>query len=269
MSVLTKISEHVYWMPPGPPDRPSLCAVVGDRRTVMLDAGSSQAHTRAFRDALSAETAARPSAVVYTHSHWDHVFGGAELDGLVIAHALTAAQLIELAAMDWSDEGLDQRVAAGDASPQHAEHVKEELPSPRTVEVAPADIVFQDGLDIELGGVTVSVRHVGGNHCAESSVMCVEPDHVLFLGDCMYDSPAGVLTAELAFPLHDAILGFSAELYVDGHGVSVLSRPDIEAVMEKMRLAAAAVRDGSPIAVPDEDTEYFIRAFGAGRATLR
>ena len=128
MSVLTKITEHVYWMPPGPPDRPSVCAVVGARRTLMLDAGSSQAHTRAFLDALGAESAEQPSAVVYTHSHWDHVFGGAELGGQVIAHASTAAQLLELATMDWGDEGLDKRVAAGHASPQHAEHVKEELP---------------------------------------------------------------------------------------------------------------------------------------------
>lgn len=79
----------------------------------MLDAGSSKAHVEAFLDALWAEGAARPSAVVYTHSQWDHVFGGAELGGQVIAHALTAEQPIELAAMDWSDEGLDQRVAAG------------------------------------------------------------------------------------------------------------------------------------------------------------
>lgn len=264
MSVLTKITEHVYWMPPGAPDRPSVCGVVGDRRTLMLDAGSSEAHTRALLDALSAESAARPSAVVYTHSHWDHVFGGAELGGLVIAHALTAERLLELATLDWSDEGLDQRVAAGQASPQHAENVKEELPSPRTVEVAPADIVFQAGLDIDLGGVTVRVRHVGGDHSAESSVMYVEPDRVLFLGDCMYDSPAGVLTAELAFPLHDAILGFDAELYVEGHHESVLSRSEIEGLIEKMRLAEKAVREGSAIAVPDEDTNYFVQAFRQG-----
>jgi glyoxylase-like metal-dependent hydrolase (beta-lactamase superfamily II) len=264
MSVLTKITEHVYWMPPGPPDRPSVCAVVGDRRTLMLDAGSSKAHVRTFLDALWAESGARPSAVVYTHSHWDHVFGGAELGVFVIAHASTARQLIELAAIDWSDVGLDERVAAGQASPQHAENVKQELPSPRMVAVAPADIVFQDWLDIELGGVTVRVRHVGGDHSAESSVMYVEPDRVLFLGDRLYDSPAGVLTAELAFPLHDAILGFDAELYVDGHGASVLSRSDLEGLIEKMRSAEAAVREGSAIAGTDEDTEYFMQAFWAG-----
>jgi glyoxylase-like metal-dependent hydrolase (beta-lactamase superfamily II) len=267
MSVLTRITEHVYWMPPGPPDRPSVCAVVGDRRALLLDAGSSKAHTRSLLDSLWAETAARPSAVVYTHSHWDHVFGGAELGGLVIAHAATAEELIRLAAMSWTDEALDQRVAAGQASPQHAANVKAELPSPRTVEVAPADIAFHAGLDVELGGVTVRVRHVGGDHCAESSVMYVESDRLLFLGDCMYDSSAGVLTAESAFPLHDAILEFDAELYVDGHEASVLSRSDIEALVEKMRLAEKAVREGSAIEDADEDTQYFVQAFRAGRAT--
>lgn len=254
-------------MRPGPPDRPSLCGVVGDRRTLMLDAGSSEAHVREFLHALSAEGAARPSAVVYTHSHWDHVFGGAELGVPVIAHVSTAAQLVELAEMDWSDEGLDRRVAAGQVSAQEAADVKRELPSPRTVEVAPADIVFRDRLEIELGGVTVRVRHVGGDHSAESSVMFIEPDRVLFLGDCMYESPVGVLTAELAFPLHDAILGFDAELYVDGHIESILSRPDIEGLIEKMRLAERAVREGSAITVSDEDTEHFVGAFRAGRAT--
>jgi glyoxylase-like metal-dependent hydrolase (beta-lactamase superfamily II) len=264
MSALTRITEHVYWMPPGPPDRPSLCGVVGDRRTLMLDAGSSRAHARAFLDALRAEGAAHPSAVVYTHSHWDHVFGAAELRGLVIAQALTADDLLELARMDWSDEGLDQRVAAGQASPQHAAHVKQELPSPRTVEIAPVDLVFRAELDIDLGGVRIRVRHVAGDHSADSSVMHVEPDRVLFLGDCLYASPTGVLTPELAFPLHDSVLGFDAELYVGGHDESVLTRAELEGLVEKMRLAESAAREGLPLAAGDEDLEYFARAFRAG-----
>lgn len=269
MSALTKISEHVYWMPPGPPDRPSVCVVVGARRSLMLDAGSSRTHTREFLDALRGESAAHPSAVVYTHSHWDHVLGGAELGGLVIAHALTADRLIDLAARDWSDEGLDRRVVTGQSSLQHAEHVKAELPSPRTVEVVPADFIFRDRLDIELGGVTVSVRHVGGDHSADSSVMYVEPDGLLFLGDCMCDSPAGALTSELAFPLFDAILGFDAGIYVEGHTTSISSRGEIEGLNEKMRSAEKAVREGSAIVVSDDDdTGSFVEAFRAGRAIV-
>jgi glyoxylase-like metal-dependent hydrolase (beta-lactamase superfamily II) len=265
MSVLTKIAEHVYWMRPGPPDRPSLCAVVGDRRTLMLDAGSSAAHTRAFLGDLMIQSGTQPSAVVYTHSDWDHVLGGAEIGGLVIAHAQTAEGLIELANRDWSDEGLDRRVAAGLSSPQHAANVKEELPSPRVVEVALADVVFHDGVEIDLGGVSVRVRHVGGDHSADSSVMCVEPDGVLFLGDCMYASPQGALTPESAFRLRDTILGFAAEHYVEGHHESVSSRREMEDLFEKMRLAERAVREGSEVAAPDDDTEYFARAFNTGR----
>ena len=47
---------------------------------------------------------------------------------------------------------------------------------------------------------------------------------------------------------------------------SVLSRREIEDLIEKMRLAEKAVRDGSTIADPDEDTEYFVEAFRAGLA---
>ena len=253
-------------MPPGPPDRPSVCAVVGDRRTLMLDAGSSAAHTRTFLGDLFNESGTRPSAVVYTHSHWDHVFGGAEIGGLVLAHAQTAADLIELADLDWSDEGLDRRVAAGLASPQHAANVKEELPSPRVVEVALADVVFHDGIEIDLGGVNVRVRHVGGDHSADSSVMYVEPDGVLFLGDCMYASPQGALTRESAFRLRDTILAFGAEHYVEGHHESVSSRREMQDLLDKMGLAERAVREGAEIAAPDEDTQYFIQAFDAGRS---
>ena len=269
MTSLAKITEHVYWMPPGQPDRPSLCAVVGDRRVLMLDAGSSPKHTRAFLDALSTEGSTRPSAVIYTHSHWDHVLGGTETGAIVITHALTAERLIELAETDWSDEGLERSVAAGHSSPGHAANVKAEMPSPRTVEVAPADIIFHDRIEIDLGGVSVCARHVGGDHSADSSVMYVAPDRVLFIGDCLYASPQGAMTAESALRLRDVILGFDATHYVEGHHELVSSRLDMEVLLEKVQLAEHAAREGLSIEAPDEDTEYFLQAFRTGRATTR
>lgn len=267
MNGLAKITEHVYWMPPAPLDRPSLCAVVGDRSTLMLDAGSSQAHTRAFLEALFAASGTRPSIVVFTHSDWDHVLGGVEIGGIVIAQALTATRLIELAERDWSDEGLDRHVAAGLSSPQHAANVKAEMPSPRTVAVHPADIIFHDQIEIDLGDVTVRVRHVGGDHSADSSVMYVAPDGVLFLGDCTFASPAGAMTAESAFHMGDVILGYNATHHVEGHHESVSSRSDMEELFEKVRLAERAAREEFAIEAPDEDTEYFLQAFKAGASS--
>ena len=97
--------------------------------------------------------------------------------------------------------------------------------------------------------------------------MHVEPDRVLFLGDCLCDSPAGALTAELALPLCVAILAFGAELHVEGHGESVLSREELENLIGKLRLAERAVREGAPIDAPDEDTESFVQAFTVARTT--
>lgn len=228
----TKITEHVCWLPPGPPDKPSLCAVAGERSTLWLDAGSSAMHARGFLDWLSGQGVHPPAFVVFTHSHWDHVFGAAELGAIVVAHSLTAEALRELAKTDWSDEALDSRVDRGEVSAAHAENVKEELPSPRDVRIAPADVVFEDGLDFDLGGATVRVRHVGGDHALDSCVMYVEPDGVLFLGDCLYEAPSGGLT-DLAPALHRTVLSFEANLFVEGHSETVLTRGELEKVIRE------------------------------------
>lgn len=222
---MERISEHVWWMKPGPPDRPSLCAVVGERWTVALDAGSSRAHTRVFLDGLPEP----PSAVVYTHSHWDHVFGAVEIGGIVIAHRLTVPKLEQLASRDWSDEAL--------ASYRYADDIKQELPSPRVVEIAPADIVFDDSLDVDLGGVTVHVEHVGGDHCDDACIAFVEPDGVLFLSDAVYPSPDGTYTSEKARPLFDRVLAFDdARLIVEGHHDAVSTRDELRAFLNEVEI---------------------------------
>jgi glyoxylase-like metal-dependent hydrolase (beta-lactamase superfamily II) len=230
---MERISKHVYWLPPSPPDRPSLCAVEGERATIWLDAGSSAAHTREFLEALATQGVTKPTHVVLTHSHWDHVFGANELGAHVVTHELTAGYLRELAATDWSDEALDHRVAAGEASQQHADNVKQELPSPRDVRIRLAEIVFRDGLDFELGGVRVQVRHVGGDHADDSSVVYIEPDGVLFLGDCLYEAPSGGYTVERATPLLAAVRSFAAVHFVEGHSETVLSRAELEEAIAK------------------------------------
>lgn len=244
---MERISEHVWWLPPAKPDRPSLCAVVGGRRTLMLDAGSSRAHTRGFVE----EIPARPQAVVYTHSHWDHVFGGIELQergALVVAQRRTVPLLAELAARDWSDDGL--------AGYRYADDIKEELPAPRVVEIAPVDVVFDDAIAFDLGGVTVRVEHVVSDHCDDACIAFVDPDRLLFLGDALCASPDGTLTAAKLFPLFDRLLGFAADLYVEGHHPAVTSRAEQEILLGKAREAAR----GSA-APDDDDAQYFLGAF--------
>lgn len=74
------------------------------------------------------------------------------------------------------------------------------------------------------------------------------------------------MTAESAFRLRDVILGVAAEHYVEGHHESVSSRSDMEGLFEKVQLAERATREGFAIEALDEDTEYFLQAFMAGRS---
>ena len=103
----------------------------------------------------------------------------------MIAHRLTAEKLEEMAARDWTDDATVN------------EHIREELPAPRVVEIAPADVVFDTALDLDLGGVRVRVEHVGESARADSCVMFVESDGVLFLGDCLCDGVTPELEAAL------------------------------------------------------------------------
>jgi len=235
-----QISEHVWWHPPGPPDRPSLCAVVGRRWTLMLDAGSSRRHTRVAIDGLPAA----PDAVVFTHSHWDHVFGAVEIGALVIAQRFTAQKLVEMSFRDWNDDDSVN------------DHIREELPAPRTVEIAPVDVVFDEQIDLDLGGVTVHVRRVESDHCPDACIAYVAPDQLLFLGDALCASPDGAMTRETAFPLFDLVLAYGAEHFVEGHHPAVTTRADMKELIDKARAAAEGTAPDD-----DEDAQYFLGAF--------
>lgn len=274
-TTLTKISEHVYWMSPGQPDRPSLCAVVGTERTLIIDAGASVAHIHLFLDALKTAGVPSPSLATLTHWHWDHVFGASELSIPIIAHAETALQLSILAEYAWDDTALDKRVRSGEEIVFCADNIKLELSEPRTVKIALPDIVFDGTLEIRLGEVSCHIRHVGGDHAGDSCVIYISPDKVLALGDCLYDAvyaPERHYTPEKIFPLLETILSFEADQFIDGHSADIQSRNDIESLQGKLREAhALATHFGADetaalaqIIPPDEDTEYFVGAFIAG-----
>ena len=279
-ATLSQISDHVYWMPPAKPDRPSLCAVAGTNHTLMLDAGASDAHARQFLNQLTEKGIPSPAYVALTHWHWDHVFGAAEIGAPVVAQSLTAGKLAHLAMRDWSDAGLEHHIALGEQTAGGAEHIKAELPSPRAVRIAQPGILFHDLLELRLGAVTCRIVHVGGDHAPDSSVMFLLPDRVLFLGDCLYEAvyaPKRHYTARLLLPLLDMLQAFDGAWFVGGHEPAVATRAEFDEQIAKMRQAAMLVEtvgvDEEKIFAameaktgkrPDEDTADLLRALIAG-----
>src|SRR6195952_2237009 len=184
---LERATEHVWWYTPDDrSDRPALAIVAGSEACVLLDVGASPAHTRGFLEALEPLGLAPLRCAVLTHWHWDHSFGGAALDVPIAAHRLTAAELAREATLDFGDAALADRVARGEELAFCAEMIPIEIPDRSSLRIVEPTILFGDeGIDLQLGGVTCTVRRVGGDHAQDSCVMHVVEDRLLFLGGAL------------------------------------------------------------------------------------
>jgi glyoxylase-like metal-dependent hydrolase (beta-lactamase superfamily II) len=220
-----QISPHIWILPAEhTTDRPILAAIVGTKRTLLMDAGNSPAHARLFRDQLQALGVPLPDLLVLTHWHWDHSFGLSEWNLPTVAHRHTVEALRQLVGLDWSDETWQRLKEKGMASDSTIEHVKLEYGESRDITVVVPDVVFEQSLTFDLGGVQCEIRHVGGDHTRDSCFLYVQEDKVLFLGDSLGPSVYGgprSYTPQSFLRLLELIYEYDAELLVESHGTPV------------------------------------------------
>lgn len=230
-SPLNRISEHVYWLAPdATTDRPTLGAIVGRQATLIVDAGNSPAHANLFLGELAKLILANPKYMVLTHWHWDHVFGASAFDLPIFAYDETQRAMEEMARLDWSDEALDRRVQEGAEIEFCRDMIKAEWPDRTNLRLKLPDVSFATQLEFNLGGVRCQVKHVGGDHAADSSIVYVPEDNVVFLSDCLYEDlhhgPPSYTTQKL-FPLIDEILSYRADYYVWGHNPEPMPKEEM------------------------------------------
>lgn len=221
MSKLKRLGKHI-WIRHAEreTDRPILAAIAGSRRTLLMDAGNSPAHAARFREELAGQGVKQPDLLVLTHWHWDHSFGMSSWNIPSIAHAESGHALQKLIGLDWTDETLDSLVRENVISESTVAHIKLEYGDNRRIQVVEPDVLFEDRLTIDLGGVTVEIQHAGGDHSEDCCFVYVREDKTLFLGDAfgpaVYGGPrhytcSGFLRlVELAFK-------YDADMYVESH----------------------------------------------------
>lgn len=186
MQKLTKISDRLYYLPPvQETDRPILGALVGKEKTMLIDAGNSSQHASLFLRQLG-EIGIQSDLLVLTHWHWDHVFGMREIPVPSISCKETAGKIKEMQSLSWEDEDLDQRVEEGTEIPFCADAIKKEFAEERNIQVQLPTIVFENGMTLDLGGLTCEIEHVGGDHSSDSCVVFIPEEKALFVGDCLY-----------------------------------------------------------------------------------
>jgi glyoxylase-like metal-dependent hydrolase (beta-lactamase superfamily II) len=258
-NTIVRASEHVCWFTPdGRTDRPALAVVRGSHSALQLEVGASADQLAGFHAAVADLDLPPLLGAVLTHWHWDHSFAGQHLRVPIIGHALSHGALLHQASLDWSDGALAARVAEGTEIAFCADMIRLEIPDRTGLAIVPPQIVISDGVDVDLGGVTCQIRHVGGDHADDSLVVHVVEDGLLFLGDCLYErlyAPVHHLTPRLLAPLVAAIAGFGATTAITGHHEDLLDGDALAAELAALRTGLALVdRLGSDAlaAAPDE-----------------
>ncbi|MCZ7422305.1 MBL fold metallo-hydrolase [Verrucosispora sp. WMMA2121] len=216
--------EHLagrVWLCPGDPD-PDLVqagvAVIADERgSVLVDAGQSPSHAREIQAALRAAGLPAPRWLVYTHHHWDHVWGACAWPDVEIVGHVSGAELLRAESnRPWSVRYLREEVLRNRRLGPSFRARALAVDSWDELRVLPPTRVFVDELELPTG---VLVRHVGGRHAPDSTIVVVPDSGVMLLGDSWYPPPAHLRTPadEPDLALVGRLLDDDIRWYVSSH----------------------------------------------------
>ena len=220
-TTLQRITEHIAYLPADhSTDRPILAVISGINKTLLIDAGNSPVHVAVFLRELEQNHICRGDYMAITHWHWDHTFGLSALNLPAIAHIETRNQLAKMLSYEWDDEAIDKRVQNGIENPFCADMIKKEYSNRDEIRITLPDIVFEKRVLLDLGGLHCIIEHVGGNHAKDASIIYVDEERTLFLGDCLGPaiySEKHYYHRECLLALLDKIEHYNAETYVESH----------------------------------------------------
>jgi glyoxylase-like metal-dependent hydrolase (beta-lactamase superfamily II) len=219
---LTQLTEHA-WLLPHNPDTNAVQSSIGVittlNETLLVDAGNSPRLARKIKTELARCNLAPVSRIIYTHHHWDHVYGACEFNVPVTAHVICKAILEEESRKPWGIEYLSEEIKRNPKlTVSHTARAKsiDDWGSFRIV--VPEEIFEREKL-INLGGLAIELEHVGGEHSEDSIVVKVPQDGVMFIGDCYYPPPLHLRKPDSA-PSLDMLRRLqnnAYNLYVEGH----------------------------------------------------
>ncbi|MGG1684402.1 MBL fold metallo-hydrolase [Pseudalkalibacillus sp. NRS-1564] len=247
MQQIKQIGNRFYYQTPvSETDRPILGMVIGDRKSLMIDAGNSEDHARYFLKELSEKGFKEPDMVALTHWHWDHIFGLSALkDAVSLSSHQTKEEISKLIPLGWSDDELDERVKEGTEIEFCANAIKKEFVDSRDITITLPDVTFGEKMEIDLGGVTCILHPVGGDHAADSVVIYMKEEKILFLGDCFYPdifSEKVNYTVNTTNRLLDQLESFEAEWFILSHGEAI-SKEDFKNEVNLLRAVASITEE--------------------------
>jgi glyoxylase-like metal-dependent hydrolase (beta-lactamase superfamily II) len=166
-----RVSEHVYVIPDGRVNLvPNIGIIVGTRATLVVDAGMGPRNGQVVVRELGKISKNTQLYFTTTHFHPEHVTGGQALPANTIVIRPKVQQ-----------EEVDRK------QPEFIANFSRRTPEIKALlqDVKPRapDIVFDNEVKLDLGGVTARLFWLGAAHTRGDSFIFVEEDGVLFTGD--------------------------------------------------------------------------------------
>lgn len=202
--------------------------LVGRRGVISIDACSTAARTRAYRDAIAATTSLPVRTLVNTHHHGDHTFGNCLFpEATVVGHERTRDEILT---SGWPPpDRIWTGVNWGD------------------IELEPPFLTYADEVSLYVDDLHCVVRHVGQPaHTSNDSVVWIPDRGVLFTGDLVFNGGTpfvlmGSVTG--AIEVLDHVKALGAKTIVPGHG-EVCGPEALDVVQSYLRFVLDVARQG-------------------------
>ncbi len=217
--------------------------IAGRDSAILLDTGMGIGNIHR----LVSEMTEKPTTVINSHYHWDHIGDNHRFSRLAI-HA-AEAHLLE---QDPPEETLREAMRAdnfwGPAPPDFDPTDYHILPSK-------ADRLLEDGDVLELGGRRLQVLHTPG-HSPGSISLLSEEEGLLFTGDTVYAGPLYVQLADSDFSTYHesmerlANLASDLRLVLPGHNWTPLEPQILVEMAEGFEQIGAGTAKYRPVASP-------------------
>ena len=208
--------------------------VIGDERAAVIDSGAGPAEAAELYAAIRALTGL-PLVLINTHAHGDHFFGNAYLR----AHGVADIWAHERAVATIAADGGAQRDLVLDVDPSMAA-----AQGPHTDILAPNRSVGSAAVDLDLGGWSIRLFHLGPAHT--DGDLLIASGNVLFVGDLVEEGAKpqfeGSFPASWVEALGQVIaLDGGHQVIVPGHG-DFVTMDFVKAQCEELRTAIAVCR---------------------------
>ncbi len=247
--------------------RPLLALIKGREASLIVDAGNSDTHAKEFIDYVKSSGTENAEYLAITHWHWDHIYGINYMNLTTLGSEKTKQKIGRMNDILRGKERakIEEENTVAKLSGLFEEHGR----------VKNIDISFDRIARVNLGNITCVLECLGGDHASDSTLIYVEEEKVMFLGDMPYRGFEGKYRThhfEQVKRLRDEIMKYDCEKFFTAHK-EMYTREEMSELLNTMTEIGGIVDDSIEyeksekefIEVygrkPDEDEEFFMRAY--------